>query len=173
MKTLTICQPYAELILLGLKTVENRVWTTPHRGWIGIHAGKSKAWLNTYPQNPRKMEFGMLVGIARLTDCIPIAKLRKDRKLFESLKPYAEGPYCWMLEDVRRFVDPVELAGKQGLFDADNRLFDAPTVAAGPRCRVCGCTNDNACDEGCSWIEYDLCSACDGGSENEDRCPLS
>jgi hypothetical protein len=29
-----------------------------------------------------------------------------------------------------------------------------------PICRVCGCTEDNACDEGCCWVEPDLCSAC-------------
>jgi protein gp37 len=27
-------------------------------------------------------------------------------------------------------------------------------------CRVCGCTNLNGCDEGCYWIEGDLCSSC-------------
>jgi hypothetical protein len=25
-------------------------------------------------------------------------------------------------------------------------------------CRVCGCTDDMACDEGCEWIAEDLCS---------------
>jgi ParB/RepB/Spo0J family partition protein len=27
-------------------------------------------------------------------------------------------------------------------------------------CRVCGCTDEEALDDGCSWIEGDLCSAC-------------
>lgn len=40
---------------------------------------------------------------------------------------------------------------------------DAPAEVS---CRVCGCTNDNACaDEdgnGCSWAEPDLCSECVG-----------
>jgi hypothetical protein len=27
-------------------------------------------------------------------------------------------------------------------------------------CRVCGCTEDHACDFGCWWVEADLCSAC-------------
>lgn len=29
-----------------------------------------------------------------------------------------------------------------------------------PRCRICGCTDDNACPGGCSWAEDDLCSEC-------------
>ena len=28
------------------------------------------------------------------------------------------------------------------------------------RCRVCGCTWDNACPGGCYWVEDDLCSHC-------------
>jgi hypothetical protein len=36
-----------------------------------------------------------------------------------------------------------------------------------PACRVCNCTEHNACDEGCSWVEVEnesppLCSACSG-----------
>lgn len=27
-------------------------------------------------------------------------------------------------------------------------------------CRVCGCTYDDPCDEGCYWVEADLCSQC-------------
>jgi len=27
-------------------------------------------------------------------------------------------------------------------------------------CRECGCTDDDACEGGCSWVEDDLCSAC-------------
>ncbi len=35
----------------------------------------------------------------------------------------------------------------------------------GPCCRVCGCTDDNACwdtkaGRPCNWVEPDLCSAC-------------
>jgi hypothetical protein len=36
------------------------------------------------------------------------------------------------------------------------------------KCRVCGCTEDNACvtDDGpCFWVEEDLCSACASKSE--------
>ncbi len=29
------------------------------------------------------------------------------------------------------------------------------------KCRVCGCTEDHACEGGCYWVELDLCSACE------------
>ncbi len=28
------------------------------------------------------------------------------------------------------------------------------------KCRVCGCTQYNACEDGCYWVEEDLCSKC-------------
>jgi hypothetical protein len=40
----------------------------------------------------------------------------------------------------------------------------APLWDEGPRCRVCGCTDEMACDGGCEWVEDpeggDICSAC-------------
>lgn len=27
-------------------------------------------------------------------------------------------------------------------------------------CRECGCWEEEACDQGCEWVEPDLCSAC-------------
>jgi hypothetical protein len=28
------------------------------------------------------------------------------------------------------------------------------------KCRFCGCTENDACPEGCSWAEPNLCSVC-------------
>ena len=36
-------------------------------------------------------------------------------------------------------------------------------------CRVCGCTQDNACEGGCSWEEPDLCSSCAAKSAGKNR----
>jgi hypothetical protein len=38
MKILTVRQPWASLIVAGLKDVENRPWNTKYRGRLGIHA---------------------------------------------------------------------------------------------------------------------------------------
>lgn len=43
--------------------------------------------------------------------------------------------------------------------------MNAPTakqLSAWQTCRVCGCYELAACDVGCSWVEPDLCSACEG-----------
>jgi len=35
-----------------------------------------------------------------------------------------------------------------------------PKLDGLPVCRVCGCSEEDACEGGCSWVEDDLCSAC-------------
>ncbi len=35
-------------------------------------------------------------------------------------------------------------------------------------CRVCGCTQDNACLGGCCWVEDDLCSQCAAKMDEEE-----
>lgn len=65
-----------------------------------------------------------------------------------------------------RFLDPFELlelsdALRHAAGDGDGDPDEAGNVEriAGV-CRVCGCTEFTACENGCSWVEADLCSAC-------------
>ena len=121
MKTITICQPYAELILLGEKRVENRVWQPNYFGPLLIHAGKSRTWLDTYEPLPKHMDFGGLVGICELVACFPARALRAKKvpQPYWDLAEHAhvEGPYCWILEHVTRFPAMIEVRGQQGMFD--------------------------------------------------------
>lgn len=39
MKVLTLHQPWASLIALGIKTIETRSWSTQYWGPLAIHAG--------------------------------------------------------------------------------------------------------------------------------------
>jgi hypothetical protein len=38
--------------------------------------------------------------------------------------------------------------------------LDPPASASAGVCRVCSCTDLEACAEGCFWVEPDLCSGC-------------
>ena len=42
MKCLSVCQPFAELIVQGKKTIELRKWNTKFRGEFLIHAAKKQ-----------------------------------------------------------------------------------------------------------------------------------
>lgn len=39
-------------------------------------------------------------------------------------------------------------------------LREAIHAAMQGTCRICGCTQTQACPGGCYWVEPDLCSAC-------------
>jgi activating signal cointegrator 1 len=40
MKVITVIQPWATLLALGVKKFETRSWATKHRGELAVHAGK-------------------------------------------------------------------------------------------------------------------------------------
>ena len=125
MRTLTVCQPYAELILRGLKRVENRAWPIDYRGAILLHAGKSEKFFtaDNYGIPREAMAFGAVVGVAQLRGCIRCRTARGfDSAVLEAWPwldghEHAEGPYCWILEDVFRFAEPVPYRGMPGIFD--------------------------------------------------------
>ncbi len=125
MKALTICQPYAHLIVTGKKRVENRGWSTRHRGLLLIHAGKSKEWLCGDVPSP-DMAFGAVVGAAQLLDCLHIDEIRQGtheaRYPWLSAHLHTEGPWCWLLDDVRRFDPPMSCKGAQGLWTVPDHL---------------------------------------------------
>lgn len=114
MKALTVCQPYADMIARGEKIIENRNWPTSYRGPMAIHAGKSRAWLDPEDLDERPdMAFGAVVATAVLVDCVRVEDLAYHLMDRED----ANGPWCWVLSDVRPLVPPVAARGAQGLWD--------------------------------------------------------
>ena len=73
---LSIKQPWASLILHGLKTIEVRAWSTARRGRILIHAGRisdgrTEGW-NRLPAYAKETALltGGLLGSAEITECV-------------------------------------------------------------------------------------------------------
>lgn len=125
MKALTICQPYAELIVRGEKRIENRSYPISHRGQFLIHAGKSRAWLDTWEaQLPDRMDFGFIIGIADLVAVVRAETIRENKVMMNDprYRDHASGPWCWLLARVQRFVNPVPYRGAQGLFNVPDEI---------------------------------------------------
>lgn len=133
---LTILQPWAHLIVTpdrelprGVmpKWVENRSWATWHRGPLAIHAGGSTRCLRPgHRQQFPEMQFGAVVGIAELIDCVPmfpgdqqpVIVSDENRKRYPWLEQHvhATGPIGWILGNVRRLATPVPCRGRQRLW---------------------------------------------------------
>jgi activating signal cointegrator 1 len=129
MRGLTICQPFASLIAVGQKRVENRKWETPYRGPLAIHAGKSRSWLKFWKDEiPAGMLFGHVIATAKIIDCVPIEKIDEAslQPWLEWLKSHvhATGPFCWVLADVKPLKRPFEWAGGLGLITIPDRLIE-------------------------------------------------
>lgn len=86
---------------------------------------KSRAWLGDddeeaalYAIDVRAIPFGAIVAVADLVACLRLDLQWPNR--WEPLREHehANGPFCWILENVRR-VNPVPFRGAQGLFDVE------------------------------------------------------
>jgi len=131
MKAITICQPYPRLIMIGEKPVENRTWSTRHRGPLAIHAGKSLHWLSAEDEmdaaaSGDSLVFGAIVATCTLAECVRIEDLNSGMldERFPQLvsRAHCFGPWCWVLTDVRRLASPVPWRGAQGLFDVPDEV---------------------------------------------------
>jgi len=76
-KALSIQQPWADLIVRGLKDVENRTWATTYRGPLLIHAGralqKGRTTFTLYgPEH--EWDLGGIIGMVDLVDCVTDSK---------------------------------------------------------------------------------------------------
>jgi hypothetical protein len=77
MHALSLKQPWATLLVHGLKTVEVRHWPTARRGPVLIHAARvsdprPEAWARVPPQLQAAARLvGGIIGAGKLTACIP------------------------------------------------------------------------------------------------------
>lgn len=131
MKALTIKEPFATLIMQGIKRVENRGWFTGRTGDLIIHAGGSDQYLkpgiweglNLGPM-PRPINPTKVLGIVKVVDCVQVTGEQGQQMTvapeYEWLEshPYAFGPFCWILDDVRVLEKPFKWKGQQKLWDA-------------------------------------------------------
>lgn len=126
MKALSIQQPWAWAILYLGKRVENRTWYTNFRGPIYLHAGKKldldgmdslepdiREALRDAEESGEtlgKIYCGYLVGTARITDCV-----RPDA-VDGPGSGWANGPWCFLLDDVEALPVPIPCKGALGFF---------------------------------------------------------
>ena len=123
MKVLTIKEPWASLIINGYKEYEFRSWKTKYRGKILIHAGMSLEKDNAKRFQEYNLEYykGAIIGEATITDCILVdtkfnEELRKINPLVYAKSNHVEA-YAWKLENIKKYVNPIHIKGKLGLWN--------------------------------------------------------
>ncbi|SDC30330.1 ASCH domain-containing protein [Sphingomonas sp. YR710] len=131
---ISLWQPYASAIPLGLKAIETRHWKTRHRGEIAIHAarkwdGENRPFASiehTLGRLPAPLPLGAIVAVATLVDIRPTDELKLSVSAIERLYGnYEPGRYGWMLENVRPLREPVGCIGRQSLWTLDAEVTAA------------------------------------------------
>lgn len=142
-RALSLWQPWASLVAIGVKRMETRSWSTAYRGWLVIHAAaKWDAMLIAIAEEepfsellkgvpgymaiegdlfirsePARPPLGAAVGVARLTaiDSTDDGRLIVTSKEAE-LGDFGPGRFAWLLEDAVPFQKPIPVKGWQGLW---------------------------------------------------------
>jgi hypothetical protein len=112
-----------------IKDIENRTWSTDHRGWLGIHASqqfdnKGLAFLREnfglcLDMRPDDFDRGCLIGKTFLLDC----RTHSPSKFFF-------GPFGWVLDAylTQPFEKPIPYKGRLRLFDVKEEELNSGNV---------------------------------------------
>jgi len=132
-RALSVLQPWASIILTGLKPLENRTWSTEYRGPLWIHASKARTRRNDATGEElanvglplfKDMVFGAIIGRVTLTDCLPLEKLPPELREHWS----CEGPICWVVSEPILLAEPIPMKGAMSLW----RIPKPTTTATNP-----------------------------------------
>jgi len=146
MKTLSIRQPWAELIMQGRKTIEIRTWPTKHRGKLAVHVSQTidRKACQMYGFDPKQLSTGVIIGTVEV-----VTMLQFDVEQWQTLQPqhlklgdYQEKYIGWQLANARRLPNPIPQKGGRRLFEtefvvgtssASQEGVKAPTTSVGSR----------------------------------------
>jgi len=128
MKALSLWQPWASAMALGLKSIETRHWSTSYRGPMAIHAAKrwtrdEREWgaemadLHGAPilANPPLgaiIAVGVLISI-EATDILR-GNISETEEMFGNYGPKRFG---WIFKDLVALPEPIPMRGMQGLWN--------------------------------------------------------
>jgi hypothetical protein len=118
---LSIRQPWAELILLERKKVELRQWSTRHRGWTWLHAGRTVDEIACSRFGMYSLFTGGFVGAFRLRDVVGLDVERWEvwRPAHLDLGAHRPNIFGWVVGQAVRLEHTLDAAGSLGLYRPD------------------------------------------------------
>lgn len=151
MKALSLWQPHATAIALGLKPWETRSWPTHYRGPLAIHAAKrpwsdQSEWdtearrrLGVYiaSHGPTPWVLGGVVCICDLVECVRTSELRGCLNAAHAFwgdftdGEDGKGRWAFRLENVQVITPAVPWRGMQGFFEVElGAIEQSPRIQA-------------------------------------------
>ena len=123
MKCLSICQPFAELIIQNKKTIELREWNTNFRGEFLVHA-PIKIRKEDYKKLKikEKLTTGAIIGKVELYDVKKyesLKEIQEDRNQHFSTKKFQKKTFGFILKNSKPLRIPIPWKGQLGFFDVE------------------------------------------------------
>lgn len=151
MRTISLWQPWASLVVHGLKKIETRGYPTNVRGRIAIHATKTEpadtkvvvlgetfclALETIGGLEPYSLDYGhaieqfkllprgAILGSVELYGCVDSRRAKSQGLSDEELcfGNYSEGRFGWLLRDPILFETPIPAKGKQGFWNYEGPI---------------------------------------------------
>jgi hypothetical protein len=142
MRTITLLQPWASLVMCELKHYETMSWSTCYYWDLLIHAGKRISrdglWLWEQLQEDGWLGVGRLPdckfndlprggiwGSVHLVGCFDTSRLRQTfsgGSIEAGLGDYSAGRFAWLLDVLKVFAQPIPAAGMLGLWEFEGEL---------------------------------------------------
>jgi len=142
MRALTIIQPWASLIAMGVKHMETRSFDTKFRGHVAIHAGKTwpcrmgeVAQFGAFDVERDKAGLLLRGGLLSWPYRLPMGAVVAVGDLFQtrsttnsehcpdnlerSLGDHSPGRYAWSITSISRLPEPIPTRGMQGFWEWD------------------------------------------------------
>lgn len=134
MRCISLWQPWASAVALGLKRIETRHWSTNYTGKLAIHAAKrwtgderdtAAMFAGLYDLRLAAPPLGAIVATARLVRCDRSEDIlrRGIGEMEEAFGNYGRGRFGWILDDIVMLEESVPFRGMQGLFDVPDDLL--------------------------------------------------
>ncbi|XP_052184664.1 uncharacterized protein LOC127796530 [Diospyros lotus] len=140
---LTMHQPWASLLVHGIKRIEGRSWPAPLRGRLWIHAASKvpddatiKAMEDFYREIyavdgitdlkfPEHYPVSRLLGCIEVVGCLRREELTCWKQVPEGVRLEGLTNFCWLCEQPQKLLVPIEMRGNQGVYDLERKLSQA------------------------------------------------
>ncbi|KAL6638315.1 hypothetical protein ACP70R_025887 [Stipagrostis hirtigluma subsp. patula] len=147
---LTMHQPWASLLVNGIKRVEGRSWPSPITGRLWIHAASKvpdpdtvKAMEDFYReiyavdgitdiQFPQHYPVSRLLGCVEVVGCVRSEELVCWEEVPQSVRLEGLTDFCWLCENPQKLVVPFEMRGYQGVYNLERRIYDGAVRGLSP-----------------------------------------
>jgi hypothetical protein len=143
-RAISLSRPWSELVVAGIKPVENRTWRAGHRGLLVIHAAQSfdpEALMlaaDLEPAGEQRLAQVLrrdlppptgYVGVVDLIDVCSAARWADEVRC--ACGPWAQPrQHHWQLARARRFAAPIAGRGLPGIWRVVNPVVDAAIASS-------------------------------------------